>query len=201
VAETAVEPTFFETPEAFRRWLNQHHATEKELWVGFYKAKSGRGGMVYRQALDEALCFGWIDGMVRKVDDERYMQRFTPRRKGSTWSRANVRRVGELASEGRIHPAGLAAFEQRVEEKTGRYSFEQQEVRLPPGLQRRLKADAKAWSFFGAQPASYRRMMTWWVVSAMKEETRERRLSRLIAGCAAGSVDWIMMLPRLSGRC
>jgi uncharacterized protein YdeI (YjbR/CyaY-like superfamily) len=182
----AIDPLFFPDPSAFRDWLERHHATEKELWVGFYKVKSGRGGMVYRQALDEALCYGWIDGMVRRVDEESYMQRFTPRRKGSTWSLVNTRRAKELQALGRMRPSGLAAFEARVEEKTGQYSFERQAVRLSRDLQRTFKADARAWAFFSAQSPSYRRTATWWVMSAKREETRQRRLARLMEACVAG---------------
>jgi uncharacterized protein YdeI (YjbR/CyaY-like superfamily) len=183
---TPTRPTFFETPAAFRRWLEKHHATEKELWVGFYKVKSGKGGMVYRQALDEALCFGWIDGVLRSIDDESYAQRFTPRRKGSTWSRGNVKRVQELLAEGRMRPTGIEAFERRSDDKTGRYSFEQQGARLPRAYERTFKANPTAWAFFSAQPPSYRRAVTWWVVSAKKEETRMRRLLQLISDSAAG---------------
>lgn len=184
--EMKTKPTFFETPAAFRRWLERHHTVEKELWVGFYKVKSGRGGMAYREALHEALCYGWIDGVVRRVDEECYAQRFTPRRKGSTWSLANIRRVEELKALGRMRPSGLAAFERRVEEGRRRYSFEQPAVALSPGLEGTFRANNGAWSFFNAQPQSYRRTVTWWVMSGKKEETRQRRLSRLIAASEAG---------------
>lgn len=182
----AITPTFFETPAAFRQWLEEHHAIEKELWVGFYKVKSGKGGMVYREALEEALCYGWIDGMVRKVDEDSYAQRFTPRKKDSTWSRINVKRVQELQAEGRMRPPGTAAFDRRTEERTGRYSFEQQDPRLAPGLERTFKANAEAWTFFTRQPPSYRRLATWWVMSAKREDTRARRLLKLISDSAAG---------------
>jgi uncharacterized protein YdeI (YjbR/CyaY-like superfamily) len=181
--------TYFRTPAAFRRWLDAHHATEKELWVEFYKVASGRGGMVYREALDEALCYGWIDGMVRRLDAERYVQRFTPRKKDSNWSLVNVRRVQQLIEEGRVHPAGLAAFERRRDDRddrTGIYSFEQREAGLAPKYAKHLKANAAAWAFFSAQPPGYRRLASWWVMSAKKEETRERRLARLIEDSAAG---------------
>lgn len=179
-------PTFFETPAAFRRWLEKHHATAKELWVGFYKVKSGKGGMVYRQALDEALCYGWIDGMVRRVDEDCYAQRFTPRRTDSTWSRINVRRVQELTAEGRMRPPGIEAFERRAEDRTGGYSSEQPDVRLSRAHERTFKASPEAWAFFRAQPPSYRRVATWWVMSAKREETRVRRLLQLISTSAAG---------------
>lgn len=180
-----ISPTFFETPAAFRRWLEKHHATDKELWVGFYKVKSGKGGMVYRQALDEALCYGWIDGLLRSVDEDSYAQRFTPRKKDSSWSRVNVKRVHELLAEGRMRPSGIEAFARRAEDHTARYSFEQQGARLPRADERTFKASPQAWAFFSAQPASYRHAVTWWVVSARKEETRARRLQRLISESAA----------------
>jgi uncharacterized protein YdeI (YjbR/CyaY-like superfamily) len=181
-----MKPTFFRSPADFRAWLDRHHASEQELWVGFYKVKSGKGGMVYREALDEALCYGWIDGLVRRVDDVSYMQRFTPRKKDSTWSTVNMRRVKELTAEGRMHPAGLAAFERRDPRKTGRYSFEQGQVVLAPGFTRRLRAHRAAHAYFEAQPPGYRRLATWWVMSAKKEETRARRFATLLEDCAAG---------------
>jgi uncharacterized protein YdeI (YjbR/CyaY-like superfamily) len=181
-----VTPTFFETPVRFRRWLERNHDAANELWVGFYKVKSGKGGMVYRQALDEALCFGWIDGLVRSLDEESYAQRFTPRRKGSNWSAANIERVRQLEALGRMRQPGLAAFERRDEEKSAAYSFEQKAVKLAGGLEKAFRENSRAWIFFTAQPPSYRRAATWWVMSAKKEETRARRLSRLIAACAEG---------------
>jgi uncharacterized protein YdeI (YjbR/CyaY-like superfamily) len=178
--------TFFRTPTDFRAWLDHHHASEKELWVGFYKVKSGKGGMVYRQALDEALCYGWIDGLLRSVDEDSYAQRFTPRKRDSTWSTANTQRVKELIVEGRMHPAGQAAFERRDRTKTGRYSFEQDAVALAPAFARRLKADRSAGAYFEAQPPGYRRVAVSWVMSAKKEETRARRFATLLEDCAAG---------------
>ena len=179
-------PTFFRTPADFRSWLDRHHASERELWVGFYKVKSGKKGMVYRGALDEALCYGWIDGLVRRVDEESYAQRFTPRKKDSTWSLVNIRRVKELIANGRMHAAGLAAFEGRNEKKAGLYSFEQSQVRLAPAFARQLKANPAARAFFEAQPPGYRRLATWWVMSAKKDETRARRFVTLLDDSAAG---------------
>jgi uncharacterized protein YdeI (YjbR/CyaY-like superfamily) len=178
-------PTHFETPAAFRAWLERHHDTEKELWVGFFKVKSGRGGMVYQQALDEALCFGWIDGMVRRVDEDRYAQRFTPRKARSTWSQVNVRRAQELIAEGRMRPPGLAAFERRPAAAPA-YSFEQRSAAFTPAQLKRLKANASAWAYFNSQPPSYQRLATWWVISAKREDTRDRRLATLIEDSAAG---------------
>src|SRR3954469_25782409 len=118
-----VKPKFFKTPEAFRAWLEKNHASKTELWVGYYKKSSGKGGMVYKQALDEALCYGWIDGVVKSVDDQTYMQRYTPRKKDSHWSLVNVRRMAELEAEKRLRPAGRAAFERRTPERTGKASY------------------------------------------------------------------------------
>ena len=180
-------PTFFKTPAALRRWFKTHHATSAELWIGFYKKGSGRGGVAYRQALDEALCFGWIDGMVRRVDELSYMQRFTPRRPRSTWSAANVAKVTALVAEGRMQPAGLAAFERRMPDRSAVYSYEQrQAAALSPTERRAVKADPAAWRFFGAQPPSYKRSVAWWIQSAKKAETRGRRLAVLIDCSARG---------------
>jgi uncharacterized protein YdeI (YjbR/CyaY-like superfamily) len=181
-----MKPRFFAAPGAFREWLERHHDTEPEIWVGFYKVKSGKGGMVYRQALDEALCYGWIDGLVRSVDEECYAQRFTPRKERSNWSLVNIRRAKELIAEGLMQPSGLAAFERRDEAKAAAYSFEQKHVRLPPAYRAALEADAAAHAFFRSQPASYRRIATWWVMSAKRPATREGRLAKLIAESAAG---------------
>ena len=180
-------PTFFKTPAALRRWFKAHHATSAELWIGFYKKDSGRGGVVYRQALDEALCFGWIDGMVRRVDEMSYMQRFTPRRPRSTWSAVNVARVTALIAEGRLQPAGLAAFERRTTDRSAVYSYEQRRsAALSPAEHRAVKADQAAWRFFEAQPPFYKRTVAWWIQTAKKEETRTRRLAILIDCSARG---------------
>jgi uncharacterized protein YdeI (YjbR/CyaY-like superfamily) len=182
-----VTPTFFNTPAALRRWFKSHHATSAELWVGFYKKDSGRGGVVYKQALDEALCFGWIDGMVRRVDEASYMQRFTPRRPRSNWSAVNITRANELIAGGRMQPAGLAAFDRRIPDRSVVYSYEQRRAAtLSPAERRAVKADPAAWSFFEAQPPFYKRTVAWWIQTAKKEETRTRRLAILIDCSARG---------------
>jgi len=199
---TSVTPIFFDVPADFRRWLRRHHSTDREVWVGFYKVKSGRGGMVYRQALDEALCYGWIDGMLRSVDQQSYAQRFTPRKQGSNWSLVNIKRAKELIAERRMRAPGLAAFEGRDEKRAARYSFEQKSVRLAPSFARALEADVAAWTFFRSQPLSYRRVVAWWVMSAKREETRERRFATLLADSAAGRRVGVATLDprRTSGR-
>jgi uncharacterized protein YdeI (YjbR/CyaY-like superfamily) len=182
-----VAPTFFKTPAALRRWFKSHHATSAELWIGFHKKDSGRGGVVYRQALDEALCFGWIDGMVRRVDEVCYMQRFTPRRPRSTWSAVNIAKVNALIAEGRVQPAGLAAFERRTPERSVVYSYEQrQAAALSPAERRAVKANPAAWRFLEAQPPHYKRAVALWIQGAKKEETRQRRLAVLVDCSARG---------------
>jgi uncharacterized protein YdeI (YjbR/CyaY-like superfamily) len=181
-----VNAVFFSSAAPFRRWLQKNYATAKEIWIGFYKKASGKGGMIYPQALDEALCFGWIDGLVKSIDAESYMQRFTPRRPGSIWSNINVGHVARLTAAGRMHNAGLAAFAARDARKTGVYAFENRPQEFPPEFTNLFRARKKAWNFWEAQPPGYRRVAIWWVVSAKQAETRERRLAKLIAASAAG---------------
>lgn len=178
--------TFMASAEDFRAWLAENYATATELWVGFYNKASGRPSITYQEAVDEALCFGWIDGLRKNVDETSYKIRFTPRKRTSIWSAVNIKRMGELIELGRVQPAGLAAFEARDPAKTNRYSFEQQGGSLDPVLEAQFQASESAWTFFEAQPASYRRSATWWVMSAKKEETRQKRLDALIEGSATG---------------
>lgn len=179
-------PTFFKTPAAFRRWLEKSHATAKEIWIGFYKVASGKGGLTYKEALDEALCFGWIDGVRKRYDDESYVQRFTPRTARSYWSAVNTKRAEELRAAGRMHAAGLAAFERRDRAATQKYSFERERARLDPPSEKQFRANRAAWDYFSSEAPWYRRVATHWVVSAKKPETRQRRLDTLIADSAAG---------------
>jgi uncharacterized protein YdeI (YjbR/CyaY-like superfamily) len=182
-----MEPTFFATPEAWRAWLEEHHESESELLVGFYRKGSGRASITWPESVDQALCFGWIDGVRRSIDDSSYSIRFTPRKQRSTWSLANVRRVGELSELGLMRPAGVAAFERRSADRTGIYSHERQRAAaFEPEQERAFKADERAWSWFQAQAPTYRRQATHWVISAKKPETRRRRLEELIADSAAG---------------
>jgi uncharacterized protein YdeI (YjbR/CyaY-like superfamily) len=183
----AVEPHFFDSPAAFRAWLEEHHATETEVLVGFWKAATGRPSLTWSQSVDEALCYGWIDGVRRGLDDESYTIRFTPRKARSKWSLVNVRKVGELTAQGRMRPAGAAAFEARREQDTGVYSFERSEpAELDAAAEARFRAEPEAWAWFERQPPSYRRPALHWVVSAKRAETRERRLAQLIADSKAG---------------
>ena len=179
-------PTFFKTGPHFRRWLAKHHDSAKELWVGFYKKASGKPSITWPESVDEALCFGWIDGIRKSIDEISYAIRFTPRRPGSSWSQVNRRRARTLIKEGRMQPPGLATFNQRDRGKSGRYSFENRPSDLPAQYLRLLKANRKAWAFFQAQPPWYRRTCTWWITSAKKEETRLKRLTTLIGDSASG---------------
>jgi len=181
------EPIYFAAPEAFRDWLAEHHASATEVWVGFYKKATGRQGMSWSQAVDEALCFGWIDGVAKRVDGERHKQRFTPRKPVSTWSAVNVAKVAQLTAEGRMRPAGAAAYARRRADRTAIYSHEQREhPEFEAEQQAQLEADAAAWAWFQSKAPSWRRQATWWVISAKRPETRARRLATLIEGCAAG---------------
>jgi uncharacterized protein YdeI (YjbR/CyaY-like superfamily) len=177
---------YFRSPEAFREWLEAHHDTETEVLVGFYKKHTGKQGMSWSQAVDQALCFGWIDGIGRRVDDERNTIRFTPRKKSSTWSKVNINKVTELERLGLMQPAGRAAFEARSEARTGTYSYENRPQELPPEYLRPFKKERAAWKFFEAQPPSYRRTAIWWIVTAKKEETRQKRLAKLIEDSREG---------------
>ena len=179
-------PRFFSTPAHFGRWLESHHASETELWVGLYKKHAADRGMTYAQAVDEALCWGWIDGVMRRIDDDRVMQRFTPRKSKSTWSLVNVAKVKVLMKAGRMRPPGLATFKARDPKRTGIYSFEQPPAEFSAVQLRQFKRTAAAWKWYTTQAPSYRRVTTHWVVRAKQESTRVRRLESLIAHCAEG---------------
>ncbi|HZM86589.1 MAG TPA: YdeI/OmpD-associated family protein [Blastocatellia bacterium] len=177
---------FFKTPADFRKWLEKNRESSKELIVGFYKKASGRPSITWPESVDQALCFGWIDGIRRTIDDVSYQIRFTPRRQGSIWSSVNIKRVEELTRDGLMHPAGLKAFEARKEYKSGIYAYEQRSAELPPAYEKRLKQNKAAWEFFQAQPAWYRKQAFWYVVSAKREETRLKRLEKLIEQYSQG---------------
>ena len=182
----AVTPTFFRTQAAFRAWLEHHHRSEPELVVGLYHRGSGKPSMTYPEARDEALCFGWIDGIRRNYDARSYTVRFTPRKPGSVWSKVNLGRVRELRAEGRMRPAGLKVFEARDPRKAELYSFENRPRALDAGSLRAFRANRRAWAWFQGQAPWYRRTAAWWVMSAKREETRARRLAMLIAAAARG---------------
>ena len=175
-----MKPTFFQSASDFRKWLASNHDKVHELWVGFYKKGSDKGGVSYLEAVDEALCFGWIDGLKKRVDDVSYTHRFTPRKAKSTWSAVNIKRAGELQQLGRMAPPGLKTFAGRDEQKAKQYSYERSTCKLGSAYEKTFRRNAKAWDFFQVQPPGYRRSATWWVISAKREETRDKRLARLI---------------------
>jgi uncharacterized protein YdeI (YjbR/CyaY-like superfamily) len=177
---------FFKTPNDFRKWLERHHATERELWVGYYKKDSGKPSITWPESVDQALCFGWIDGIRKSVDALSYATRFTPRKTKSTWSVVNIKRAQELGEQGLMQPAGLAAFAARTENRSGIYAYEQRSDKLAAPYEKRLRQNKAAWDFFQAQTPSYRKLASWWVVSAKKEETRLKRLAKLIEDSAHG---------------
>ena len=183
----AGEAIFFETPSALRAWLEEHHATASELWVGRYKKASGRRSLTWSEIVDEALCFGWIDGKAQGIDEERYRQRLTPRRPKSNWSAINIAKVAELRAQGRMTLAGEAAFAARRETPPGTLSYERRhEAAFDPEQEAAFRANETAWEWFAAQSPSYRALATFWVVSAKRPETQARRLATLIECSSEG---------------
>lgn len=181
-------PKFFKTPADFRKWLEKNHEKEQELQVGFYKKYTGKPSITWPQSVDQALCFGWIDGVRNGIDEESYMIRFTPRRAGSIWSAINIRKVEELTAAGLMKPAGIAAFERRKDHKSKVYSFEQkhEDLVLPPAFEKEFKKNKKAWAFFKSAVPSYKKPAIWWVISAKQETTQLKRLQTLIEDSEAG---------------
>ena len=182
-----MKPIYFETPAEFRRWLEKNHAKATELLVGFHKRGTGKPSMTWPESVDEALCFGWIDGIRKSVDGERYTIRFTPRKPVSTWSSINIKRAQALGGQGLMQPAGLKAFQARRENKSGIYAYEQRTAQLDGPYETRLKQNSAAWKFFYEQPPGYRKVLSWWVVSAKQEPTRLKRLEKLIQASAQGN--------------
>jgi len=182
-----VKIRFFKSADEFRKWLGKNHGKAPELWVGFYKKDSGRGGMTYAEAVDEALCFGWIDGIRKGIDGSSYVSRFTPRKSRSIWRTINTKRAGELRESGRLMPAGLKALEARDPARSGIYAFENAARKLEADCEQKFKANKKAWEFFQMQAPWYRRTAGWWVLSAKREETKWRRLERLIGDSQRGA--------------
>jgi uncharacterized protein YdeI (YjbR/CyaY-like superfamily) len=187
IGEVDEEANFFEAPSELRAWLERHHATASEVWVGFYKKGSGRRSLTWSEVVDEALCFGWIDGKAQRIDEHRYRQRLTPRRRNSNWSALNIAKVAELRAQGRMTPAGEAAFAARREDPPGALSYERRhEAAFGAEQEAAFRANAPAWEWFSAQSPSYRSMATFWVLSAKRPETRARRLATLIDDSAHG---------------
>jgi uncharacterized protein YdeI (YjbR/CyaY-like superfamily) len=181
-----VDVVFFESPAEFRAWLEANHETATELWVGFHKKATGRPSMVWPEAVEQALCFGWIDGIRKRVDDHSYTNRFTPRKPTSNWSNVNIAKVAELAERGLMMPAGIRAFQARDEAKSGVYSFERRPEALPPAFEEQFRANETAWTYFQAQPPGYQRTAISWVLSAKRDETQLRRLATLITDSEQG---------------
>jgi uncharacterized protein YdeI (YjbR/CyaY-like superfamily) len=182
-----MKPTFFSSPEKFRVWLEQNHDRECELLVGFHKKSSGKKSVTYAEALDQALCFGWIDGVRRNLDETSYTIRFTPRKPRSIWSNVNVNHVERLKKEGRMHAAGLEAYARRSPERTGIYAFENQPKQLSPAYEKAFRQNKKAWKFFEEEmPPSLKRTTIFWIMSAKKEETQIRRLKHVIENSEKG---------------
>ncbi len=179
-------PVYFSSQKKFDAWLRKNHSTAAEILVGYHKKGSGTPGITWPESVEAALCFGWIDGVRRTVDDKRYVIRFTPRKPGSIWSAVNIKKVEELKKSGAMQPAGLEVFEQRDRKKTGIYSFEKKSVRLSGAFLKKFKRNTKAWSYFESMPPSYRKPAINWVMSARQEPTRLRRIETLITDSAAG---------------
>jgi uncharacterized protein YdeI (YjbR/CyaY-like superfamily) len=178
---------FFGTPEELRAWLEEHHATQSEVWVGYYKKASGKRSLTWEQVVEEALCFGWIDGKTQRIDDHRYRQRLSPRRPNSNWSEINIAKIAELRAEGRMTPAGEAVFAARRVKPPDALTYERRhEAALDASQETAFRGSARAWEWFNAQSASYRTMATFWVQSAKRAETREHRLATLIECSSEG---------------
>jgi uncharacterized protein YdeI (YjbR/CyaY-like superfamily) len=193
-----METRFFKTPNEFRAWLAENHATATEIGVVLHRKDSGKPTMTWSDAVDQALCFGWIDSIARRIDETSRVQRFTPRKPKSNWSAVNIRKVGELKARGLMAPAGLAAFARREEARSGVYSYENRHLAaLDPGRQAIFEKDAPAWQFFSRQPPSYRQTAIYWVMNAKRDETRSKRLAQLIEVSAGGRrLDALSPTPR-----
>lgn len=181
-----MKPTFFKTQAELHDWFVKHHDKEPELLIGFYKAKSGKPGITYQQALDEALCYGWIDGVRKSLDEARWTIRWTPRKPRSIWSAVNLKRARELETAGRMHASGLAAFHGRDEKRTKQYSFENKDRKLDAEQETLFRANKKAWDWFSAQAPYYQRTASFWVISAKQQATRDKRLETLIRDSEQG---------------
>ncbi len=175
-----MKPTFFKNQKELRKWFENNHDKGKEIWIGFYKKDSGKANFTWSQSVDQALCFGWIDGIRKSIDEMSYMIRFTPRNPKSNWSAVNIKKINELTKLGLINPAGIEVFKKREEKRSEIYSFEQNKVKLNKKYELKFKSNKNAWKFFQSLPPSTKKPSIWWVMSAKKEETRLRRLDILI---------------------
>lgn len=180
-------PIFFESPGSFRKWLEENHQKESELTVGYHKVSTKKPSMSWSESVDEALCFGWIDGIRRNINDESYCIRFTPRNPKSTWSAVNINKINELTRLGKMHPAGLAAFGKRTEVRSAIYSYENRPDKLDADLENKFRENSRAWTFFSVQAPSYQKTRFYWVMSAKQESTRQARLEKLIEASETGN--------------
>lgn len=192
----AAEVRIFRRAADFRAWLHRNHETEQALFIGFYKKGVAKTAMTYAEGVEEALCYGWIDGITYRIDDELTATRFTPRRKGSNWSAINIAKMAELQASGRLQPAGLQTFEQRDKRKDATYSYERPQLELEPGMVVRFKADAAAWAAWQAEQPSYRRTASYWVMSAKRQDTRERRFAELLQVSHSGTRPKAFIIER-----
>jgi uncharacterized protein YdeI (YjbR/CyaY-like superfamily) len=181
-----MKPTFFENTQDFHRWLEANSEKESELLVGYYKVSTGKPSMSWSESVDQALCFGWIDGVRRSIDEASYCIRFTPRKPNSNWSAVNIKKVEELISSGQMTPAGLKLFGQRKESKSEVYSYENRTEAFPPEIEARFRQNEKAWEFFIKQAPSYRKTVIYWIMSAKQEATFEKRFAQLVSECVEG---------------
>ncbi|HEY6928987.1 MAG TPA: YdeI/OmpD-associated family protein [Thermoanaerobaculia bacterium] len=186
MSKTRLKPVFFRTPADLQEWFDANHRSASELWVGYRKKSTGQPSVTWPESVDEALCVGWIDGIRKRIDEKSYTIRFTPRKTGSIWSAINIRRVAVLSREKRMRPSGRKAFAARTENRSGIYSYEQRPTQLVEPYRSVFQRNKKAWAFFEAQPPGYQKQVTWWVISAKREETRRKRLKQLVQGSAAG---------------
>jgi len=184
----SIRPKFFKTEAAFHTWLEKQHDSKDELIVGYYKKTTGKPSMTWEESVDEALCFGWIDGIRRRLDDERYCIRFTPRRRTSHWSARNIKRMQELVAEGRVQACGVETFKLRKASNSRKASYEQKKVKLSTEYETRIKANVMAWIDWQKRPPGYKKQTSWWIMSAKQEASRQRRLDILIESCAKGDI-------------
>ncbi|CAN5683990.1 YdeI/OmpD-associated family protein [soil metagenome] len=192
-----MKPIFFATPAEWRAWLEENHANKDEVLVGLYKKASGLPSMTWSESVDQALCFGWIDGRAKGIDELSWCIRFTPRRERSNWSAVNIKKVAQLTEQGLMHPAGVAAFERRSDERSRVYSHERANAKLGNAYEKEFRANKEAWAFWESRPPGYRRIATWWVISAKQEATRRRRLATLIEDSANGrSISQLARPPK-----
>ena len=177
---------FFKAPSEFRKWLEHNHEQKTELWVGFHKKATGKPSLTWPESVDQVLCFGWIDGIRKRIDESSYKIRFTPRRPRSIWSAVNCKRIEELIQLKQVHPAGLEAFQARNEKRSGIYAYEQKKHKFDQEYEKKFRSNKTAWAFFQSQAPWYQRVTTHWVMSAKREETRWKRLETLIQDSAEG---------------